>query len=184
MDLSTLNHSQVMRPITELASPFPNVHTTTKENLGLTCISSSMALGFEPPVCDHNYSATVANKNCFEKFSKENLLFNNSNGSLEQTCGVLCLPHYHIWNFKSCTIVKTCKPSSRGNANEYQCSAPIQGRSRLSPANIKAELDSTLGKSAPSFTTVKYWVAEFKRGRMSCQDKHHSGRPNEQIGTG
>ncbi|GFS72405.1 mariner transposase [Trichonephila clavipes] len=54
----------------------------------------------------------------------------------------------------------------------------------LSPANIKAELDSTLGKSAPSFTTVKYWVAEFKRGRMSCQDKHHSGRPNEQIGTG
>ncbi|EFN78432.1 hypothetical protein EAI_13701, partial [Harpegnathos saltator] len=28
------------------------------------------------------------------------------------------------------------------------------------------------GESAPSFTTVKYWVAEFKRGRTS-------GRPNE-----
>ena len=26
----------------------------------------------------------------------------------------------------------------------------------LSPTNIKAELDSTLGKSAPSFTTIKY----------------------------
>jgi len=49
----------------------------------------------------------------------------------------------------------------------------------LSPTNIKAELDSTLGESAPSFTTVKYWVAEFKRGRTSCQDEHRSGRPNE-----
>ena len=45
----------------------------------------------------------------------------------------------------------------------------------LSPTNIKAELDSTLGESAPSFTTVKYWVAEFKRGRTSCQDEHRSG---------
>ncbi|XP_076667941.1 histone-lysine N-methyltransferase SETMAR-like [Andrena cerasifolii] len=43
----------------------------------------------------------------------------------------------------------------------------------------KAELDSTLGESAPSFTTVKYWVAEFKRGRTSCRDEHRSGRPNE-----
>ena len=49
----------------------------------------------------------------------------------------------------------------------------------LSPANIKAELDYTLGESAPSFTTIKYWVAEFKRGRTSCQDEHRSGRPNE-----
>ena len=49
----------------------------------------------------------------------------------------------------------------------------------LSPTNIKAELDSKLGEFAPSFTTIKYWVAEFKRGRTNCQDEHHSGRPNE-----
>jgi histone-lysine N-methyltransferase SETMAR len=48
---------------------------------------------------------------------------------------------------------------------------------RLSPTDIKAELDSTLGESAPSFTTENYWVAEFKRGRTSCQDEHRSGRP-------
>ena len=35
------------------------------------------------------------------------------------------------------------------------------------------------GESAPSFTTIKYWVAEFKRGRPNCQDKHRSGRPNK-----
>jgi len=51
----------------------------------------------------------------------------------------------------------------------------------LTPTNIKAELDSTLGESAPSFTTIKYWVAEFKRGRTSCQDEHRSGRPIEVI---
>ncbi|XP_017482304.1 PREDICTED: putative uncharacterized protein FLJ37770 [Rhagoletis zephyria] len=49
----------------------------------------------------------------------------------------------------------------------------------LSISNIKAEMDSTLAESAPSFTAVKYWVAEFKRGRSSCQDEHRSGRPNE-----
>ncbi|EFN86447.1 hypothetical protein EAI_15981, partial [Harpegnathos saltator] len=32
----------------------------------------------------------------------------------------------------------------------------------LSPTNIKAELDSILGEFAPSFTTVKYWMAKFK----------------------
>ncbi|EFN83711.1 Histone-lysine N-methyltransferase SETMAR, partial [Harpegnathos saltator] len=40
-------------------------------------------------------------------------------------------------------------------------------------------LDPTLEESAPSFITVKYWMAEFKRGRTSCQDEHRSGRPNE-----
>ena len=49
----------------------------------------------------------------------------------------------------------------------------------LSQTNIKAELDSTLGKSASSFTTIKYWVAEFKRGLTNCQDKDPSGRSNE-----
>ena len=47
------------------------------------------------------------------------------------------------------------------------------------PTNIKAELDSTLGESVLSFTTIKYWVAVFKRSRTSCQDEHRSGRPNE-----
>ena len=49
----------------------------------------------------------------------------------------------------------------------------------LSPIKIKAELDSTLGESAPSFTTIKYLVAKFKLGRTSCQDEHCSGRLNE-----
>ena len=49
----------------------------------------------------------------------------------------------------------------------------------LSPTSIKAELDSTLRESAPQFTTIKYWVSEFKRGRTSSQDEYGSGRPNK-----
>ncbi|GFS79632.1 histone-lysine N-methyltransferase SETMAR [Trichonephila clavipes] len=46
------------------------------------------------------------------------------------------------------------------------------------PTEIKDELDSVYGDSAPSFTTVKIWAAEFKRGRKSLGDDGCSGRPN------
>ena len=45
------------------------------------------------------------------------------------------------------------------------------------PTQIKDELDSVYGDSAPSFTTVKFWAAEFKRGRKSLGDDERSGRP-------
>ena len=49
----------------------------------------------------------------------------------------------------------------------------------LSPTNIKTELDFTVGEPTPSFTTITYWVAEFRRGRTSCQGENCSGRRNE-----
>src|SRR5580765_3411754 len=42
---------------------------------------------------------------------------------------------------------------------------------------IKDELDSVYGEASPSFTTVKHWVAEYKRGRTSILDEERSGRP-------
>src|SRR5436190_21585100 len=45
------------------------------------------------------------------------------------------------------------------------------------PTQIKDELDSVYGDSAPSFTTVKFWAAEFKRDRKSLGDVERSGRP-------
>ncbi|CAH2086181.1 unnamed protein product [Euphydryas editha] len=49
----------------------------------------------------------------------------------------------------------------------------------LNQTNVKAKLDSTLGESVPCFTTVKYWLAEFKRGRMSCKDEHRNNQRND-----
>ncbi|GFV98304.1 histone-lysine N-methyltransferase SETMAR [Trichonephila clavipes] len=46
------------------------------------------------------------------------------------------------------------------------------------PTQIKDELDSVYGDSVPSFTTVKFWTAEFKRGRNSLGDDERSGRPS------
>ncbi|GFW11503.1 HTH_48 domain-containing protein [Trichonephila clavipes] len=46
------------------------------------------------------------------------------------------------------------------------------------PEKIKDELDSVCADSAPSFTTVTFWAAEFNRGRKSLIDDDHSERPN------
>lgn len=46
-------------------------------------------------------------------------------------------------------------------------------------AEIKAELDGAYGESAPSLATVKFWKAEFVRGRTSVFDDDRPGRSNE-----
>ena len=38
------------------------------------------------------------------------------------------------------------------------------------------------GSSAPSNAQVKFWVAEFKRGRTSLEDEARSGRPLNDTG--
>ncbi|GFT47169.1 HTH_48 domain-containing protein [Nephila pilipes] len=42
---------------------------------------------------------------------------------------------------------------------------------------IKDELDVVNRDSALSFTTVKFWAAEFKNGRISLEDGERLGRP-------
>ena len=51
----------------------------------------------------------------------------------------------------------------------------------LTPTEIKDELDSTLKDSSPSFSTVKKWAADFKRGRSSIFDDVRSGRPKTAV---
>lgn len=50
-------------------------------------------------------------------------------------------------------------------------------KKRLTPKEIHDDMQTTLGESAPSYTTVKKWVAEFKRGRENIEDDPRSGRP-------
>ena len=42
---------------------------------------------------------------------------------------------------------------------------------------IHSELAHVYGSSAPSYAQVKFWVGEFKCGRMSLEDEARSGRP-------
>ena len=43
--------------------------------------------------------------------------------------------------------------------------------------DIHAVLVDVYGSSAPSYSQVKFWVGEFKRGRTSLEDEARSGRP-------
>ena len=47
---------------------------------------------------------------------------------------------------------------------------------KLTAKEIFEDLTKTLGTNAPSYTMVKKWAAEFKRGRISIEDPR-SGRP-------
>ena len=51
---------------------------------------------------------------------------------------------------------------------------PLQGKA---PKEIHAILRVTLGKYAPSYATVKNWVAQFKRGDFSTCVAPRPGRP-------
>jgi len=50
----------------------------------------------------------------------------------------------------------------------------LQGKA---PKEIHAILTETLGEHAPSYATVKNWVAQFKRGDFSTCDAPRAGRP-------
>ena len=45
------------------------------------------------------------------------------------------------------------------------------------PTQIKHELDFVYGDSAPSFTTVKFWAVDFKRGHKILENYERSGCP-------
>ena len=47
----------------------------------------------------------------------------------------------------------------------------------MSPKEIHEELIKTLGKESLSYSTVKIWTAEFKRGTENVEDDGRSGRP-------
>ena len=48
----------------------------------------------------------------------------------------------------------------------------------MSPKDIHEEMKSTMSQ-APSYSTVKLWCSEFKRGRTTTEDAPRSGRPRD-----
>lgn len=62
-----------------------------------------------------------------------------------------------------------------------ECRAVIKYLSlkKYTPKEIHEDMSQTLGDSAPSYSTIKHWCAEFKRGRVSTEDEPRPGRPSD-----
>jgi len=50
----------------------------------------------------------------------------------------------------------------------------------MSGKAIHDDMLATSGDYVPAYSVVKSWLAEFKRGRNSVENEHHSGCPETQ----
>jgi len=79
-------------------------------------------------------------------------------------------------------LIQTLNGSMSGDARDFnnietsviKCPPPPQGKA---PKEIRAILTETLGEHAPSYATVKNWVAQYKRGDFFTCDAPRPGRP-------
>jgi histone-lysine N-methyltransferase SETMAR len=59
---------------------------------------------------------------------------------------------------------------------EYRVVIKFFVKEGLMPNEIHAKFIKVYGDSSPSFSTIKKWAAEFKRGRTSLEDDPREGR--------
>ena len=82
---------------------------------------------------------------------------------------------------QSTTLLEEEKSRRRIDNKKYQLGEGIVIKyfvlKGLTPTQIKEEMHFTLGGSAPSFSTIKKWAADFKRGSLSTFDDERSDRP-------
>jgi histone-lysine N-methyltransferase SETMAR len=60
---------------------------------------------------------------------------------------------------------------------EYRAVIKFFVKEGLKPNEIHSKFVKVYGDSYPSFSTIKEWAAEFKRGRTSLEDDPREGRP-------
>jgi len=86
-----------------------------------------------------------------------------------------------MYRIASIFLVQRLKGSMSGDARDFNNMGTrtvinyffLQGKT---PKEIHAILTKTLGENAPSYTTVKNWVVQFKRGDFSTCDAPRPGR--------
>jgi histone-lysine N-methyltransferase SETMAR len=60
---------------------------------------------------------------------------------------------------------------------EYRAVIKFFVKEGLKPNEIHSKFIKVCGETSPSFSTIKKWAAEFKRGRNSLEDDPREGRP-------
>jgi len=87
-------------------------------------------------------------------------------------CGMQVFSCYRGWK-EACQATRAISTTRRRELSSSFFFF-LQGKA---PKEIHAILTETLGERAPSYTTVKNWVAQFKRGDFSTCDAPRPGRP-------
>jgi transposase len=59
---------------------------------------------------------------------------------------------------------------------EYRAVIKFFVKEGLTPKEIHSKFIKVYGDSSPTFSTIKKWAAQFKRGRTSLEDDPHEGR--------
>ena len=80
---------------------------------------------------------------------------------------------YRGWK-EACQATRAISTTSRRELSSVFFFFPLQGKA---PKEFHAILIETLGEHAPSYATVRNWVAQFKLGHFSTCDAPHPGRP-------
>jgi len=60
---------------------------------------------------------------------------------------------------------------------EYRAVIKLSVKEGLTPNEIHSKFIKVYEDSSPSFSTIKKWAAEFKRGRTSLEEDPREGRP-------
>jgi histone-lysine N-methyltransferase SETMAR len=62
---------------------------------------------------------------------------------------------------------------------EYRAVIKFFVKEGLTPNEIHLKFIKVYGDSSSSFSTIKKWAAEFKRGRTTLEDDPREGRPKK-----
>ena len=62
---------------------------------------------------------------------------------------------------------------------EYRAVIKFFVKEGLTPNEIHLKFIKVYGGSSPSFSIIKKWAAEFKRGRTGLEDDPREGRPKK-----
>ncbi|UYV75970.1 hypothetical protein LAZ67_13001971 [Cordylochernes scorpioides] len=100
---------------------------------------------------------------CFDNWKKR---WNGSNGRLSR--------HPVLKEDKK-------QESSKMETNEIRAVIKYLCKKGMSQKEIYEDMVDTLRKDAPSYSTVKKWVAAFKLGRISTEEEYRPGRPVESV---
>ncbi|UYV68490.1 hypothetical protein LAZ67_5004488 [Cordylochernes scorpioides] len=75
----------------------------------------------------------------------------------------------------------SCFQKGREKTNDIRAVIKYICKKGMLPKEIYEDMVDTLRENAPSYSTVKEWVAAFKLGRISTEDEHRPGRPVESV---